>query len=220
MTVLPSTERRPPPNLPAACHAAWRTAVESHAGQLRSCDGRPYITHPETVATVVYELGWPTDVVKMALLHDVLEDSPLSPQALAADHGQQVCDVVQVLTKDKRLPKSDRGPDAKCRLARALPKLGPAVAIVKLVDRAHNMVTAQHLPRTKQAAMVSDVQYFFAPLAHQLGLEKWCVWLKAFCPAQNGIEDAAFIELMKSFMPEAHPSAVAKAWGGNLLSHG
>lgn len=204
--------RCPPVHLPNACHAAWHTAHQGHAGQYRSSDGQDYITHPETVATVAHAWGWPVDVVKVALLHDVLEDSDLPAQTLAQQHGQQVCNVVLALSKDKRLPKTDQGPEAKCRLALALPHLGPQAGVVKLIDRAHNMVTAQHLPKHKQMAMVSDAQYFFAPLARVLGLESFAKWLDACCPAQQGLHDGGFVELMQSFLSEAHPAAVTRAW--------
>ncbi len=206
------SDRRPPKHLLQACHAAWHTAHAAHLGQYRSRDGCPYITHPETVAAVVQDWGLHHEVVNMALLHDVLEDSAVTPAELAARHGARVAQVVSALSKNKELPKADQGAEAKCRLALALPVLGPAAGLVKLVDRAHNMVTAAHLPHHKQAALVSDARYFFAPLAEQLGLKQFAEWFCACCPAQQDMTDAEFVRMMRAFHKSA-PS-VALMVGG------
>ena len=197
------SDRRPPKQLPQACHAAWHTAHAAHMGQYRSRDGRPYITHPETVAAVVQDWGLHHEVVNMALLHDVLEDSAVTSAELAARHGARVAQVVSALSKNKQLPKAEQGPEAKCRLALALPVLGPAAGVVKLVDRAHNMVTAAHLPHHKQAALVSDARYFFGPLAQQLGLKQLAEWFVACCPTQQGMTDAEFVRMMGAFQSSA-----------------
>ncbi len=206
------SDRRPPKHLPQACHAAWHTAHAAHLGQYRSRDGCPYITHPETVAAVVQDWGLHHDVVNMALLHDVLEDSAVTPAELAARHGVRVAQVVSALSKNKELPKAEQGAEAKCRLALALPVLGPAAGLVKLVDRAHNMVTAAHLPHHKQAALVSDARYFFAPLAQQVGLKQLAEWFGACCPMQQDMTDAEFVRMMRAFHKSA-PS-VALMVGG------
>jgi len=212
------SDRQPPATLPADCYAAWQDALEGHRGQIRTSDQEPYIAHPEAVATVVGAWGWSPSVIKVALLHDVLEDSEMGLSDLAKKHGPEGANAVAVLSKDKTLPKTDQGPEAKCRLALSLPRVGPAVGLVKLVDRAHNMTTAQHLSRDKQRAMVSDAHYFFAPLARQLGLNRLANWFEACCPAQLGWADHEFVLAMQSFAGEAHPKAVMAWWRAQVLN--
>lgn len=182
-----------------ACHAAWCTAYQGHDGQVRSADHRPYITHPETVAQVVQVWVGTDEATNIALLHDYLEDCNVTPDELAKRHGFAVARAVQALSKDKSLAKSEQGAEAKCRLVRALPSLGPAVGIVKLVDRAHNMVTAKHLRREKQTEMASDARYYFAPLARQLGLSGLAQWYETFSPGTlENWSDDEFVRYMTS----------------------
>lgn len=216
MCNLPQPDRCPPPGLPSSCLPAWRDAVIAHDGQKRSFDNAPYITHPQTVAETLATWGWSATVVSIGLLHDSMEDCEwMSPQLLAERHGHDVAQSVAVLSKDKSLPKADQGPEAKCRLALALPKLGPAIGIVKLIDRAHNMVTATHLHREKQAELVSDARYFFSPLARQLGLSKLSAWFQSCCPVQHGLQRDEFTTLMQSFSDEGNPCAVQQTWNDN-----
>ncbi len=216
MCNVPQPDRCPPSSLPSACLPAWRDAVIAHEGQKRSFDDTAYITHPLAVAETLATWGWSAKVVSIGLLHDSMEDCQwMSPQLLSERHGHDVAQSVAVLSKDKSLPKTDQGPEAKCRLALALPKLGPTIGIVKLVDRAHNMVTATHLRREKQAALVSDARYFFSPLARQLGLSKLSAWFQSCCPVQHGLQSHEFSTLMKSFSDEGNPSAVYQTWHDN-----
>lgn len=217
MFTLNFSDRRPPTSLPSACHAAWCDAYDAHLGQVRSFDQRPYMAHPTAVGAVLSAWGWDDGVVKVGLLHDTLEDSDLSIQTLAQRHGPDVARAVSALSKNKALPKAEQGAEAKCRLALSLPSLGPSVGLVKLVDRAHNMVTASHLPREKQQALVSDAHYFFAPLAKLLGLSRLAIWFEACCPAQLGWSDQEFVQAMVAFTSEAHPQQVSSAWRGQTM---
>jgi hypothetical protein len=61
---------------------ALAIATIAHAGQVDKA-GRPYIEHPLRVARRVMETGGPQPVVAAALLHDVVEDTGLTHEALA-----------------------------------------------------------------------------------------------------------------------------------------
>lgn len=113
-----------------------RAAFQAHDGQKRK-DGAPYIVHPLRVATcVVEELGAKdTDLVAAALLHDTVEDTELTLEAVEALAGPRVRALVDLLTKPDIQPKDE--------LDRVyFKKLGEGDAgasVVKCADRIDNL---------------------------------------------------------------------------------
>ena len=63
-------------------------ACEMHAGQLRS-SGEEYVCHPLQVAMIMVELGMDSETVEAALLHDVVEDTPATPEDIKRQFGEQ-----------------------------------------------------------------------------------------------------------------------------------
>ncbi len=75
---------------------AERIAREAHAGQVDRVNGRPYIEHVERVAGMVSG----DEAKAVAWLHDVLEDSDVTPEALeAAGISDRVILAVRHLTR-------------------------------------------------------------------------------------------------------------------------
>jgi (p)ppGpp synthase/HD superfamily hydrolase len=74
-------------------------AAKAHAGVYRKWSGEPYIEHPERVAARLAALGFPAEVVAAALLHDVVEDTPVSGAEIAAAFGSEVAALVLEVTK-------------------------------------------------------------------------------------------------------------------------
>lgn len=60
---------------------AYEVADQRHASQLRQ-SGDPYITHPLAVANILAELGMDTTTLVAALLHDTVEDTGYTLEAL------------------------------------------------------------------------------------------------------------------------------------------
>jgi (p)ppGpp synthase/HD superfamily hydrolase len=104
-------------------------------------DNLPYLIHvglvtAEVIAALRVEGGHDeTLAVQCALLHDVLEDTPVTYAALEADFGSAVAAGVQALSKDPRLDKAQQMPDSLRRIQQQ-----PAeVWLVKLADRICNL---------------------------------------------------------------------------------
>ncbi|WP_251277041.1 HD domain-containing protein, partial [Enterobacter hormaechei] len=87
----------PPEQLPLL-RRAWEVGAAAHAGQTRK-SGEPYITHPVAVAQVLAELGLDVEALIAAILHDTIEDTPLTREALAAEFGEPVAELVDGVTK-------------------------------------------------------------------------------------------------------------------------
>ena len=79
-------------------------AAKAHAGVYRMGSGEPYVEHCERVAASLAALGFPEYVVAAALLHDVVEDCPVSSAELAAEFGSEVAELVAEVTNPV-LPK-------------------------------------------------------------------------------------------------------------------
>ncbi len=155
-------------------HAAFNFAVEAHASQKRE-DGTPYVTHVIHVAEIV--AGWKADrdTVIAALLHDVLEDTPVHREEIAVKFGRKVAMLVEGITK---FSQADLSPDLPLdRKIETLRKLFDVMRfdvrsiLIKLADRLHNVQTIDSLPtpeRRRRFAIETLSVYY--KIAFHLGL--------------------------------------------------
>ena len=79
----------------------------AHAGQTRK-SGEPYITHPIAVAKVLADQGLDIETLIAAILHDTIEDTPLTRECLAGEFGETVAELVDGVTKLDKLHFRDR----------------------------------------------------------------------------------------------------------------
>jgi (p)ppGpp synthase/HD superfamily hydrolase len=121
--------------------AAYRFAAEAHNDQLFPGTDWPYIVHismvcMEVLAALSEEQNNDGDLaVQCALLHDTLEDTDVTYDALSARFGEAVADGVEALTKDPSLPKEERMQDSLSRIVQQPKEIG----MVKLADRITNL---------------------------------------------------------------------------------
>ncbi len=85
-------------NLQEEIEAARALCISAHAGQFRRDGVTPYHTHPMAVADAV-----PDELKPAALLHDVLEDTHIEPEALRMYFSDRTCNAVAALTKKSRM---------------------------------------------------------------------------------------------------------------------
>nr|WP_230987613.1 RelA/SpoT family protein [Mycolicibacter heraklionensis] len=158
----------------ALLQRAYEVAEQRHATQLRH-SGDPYITHPVAVATILAELGMDTITLVAALLHDTVEDTGYTLEALAGEFGDEVAHLVDGVTK---LDKVVLGTAAEAETIRKMViamARDPRVLVIKVADRLHNMRTIRFLAPEKQARKARETLEVIAPLAHRLGMAtvKW-----------------------------------------------
>ena len=169
---------------------AYETADLLHRDQLRR-SGEPYITHPLAVAIILAELGMTGPTLAAALLHDTVEDTEYSLEALIEDFGEEIGSLVDGVTK------LDRVTYGKASAAETVRKMVVAMAqdirvlVIKLADRLHNMRTISWLPDAKQQKKATETLEIFAPLAHRLGMNtlKWELEDLAFAALQPKVYD-------------------------------
>jgi (p)ppGpp synthase/HD superfamily hydrolase len=91
---------------------AREVAVSAHAGQVRNgSGGRPYIEHPLVVAELLAEHRFADPVLAAALLHDVVEESPLEVEEISGRFGPEVGDLVAALTDAEEIESYQRRKD-------------------------------------------------------------------------------------------------------------
>ena len=153
---------------------AFQVGAQAHEGQERK-SGEPYITHPVAVAGILAELGLDAETIIAAILHDTLEDTELSREALAAEFGEVVAELVDGVTKlDKMRFGSRQEADAESfrkmllAMARDL-----RVILIKLADRLHNMRTLGAKDGDSRRRIARETLEIFAPIAQRLGMNKF-----------------------------------------------
>ncbi len=162
-----------------------------HEGQLR-LSGEPYFeTHCGWVAGFIDNLVHKEAWTIAALLHDTVEDTGESLEKIKdlfpGELGQEVTHIIDGVTKMSN-PR-----DGSTREIETLRKIAmfrdPAVFVVKLADKSHNLMTLQHMPRGKQWQKATEAIRAYGKLAGILNCYRWRRW----------IEDMAF--------PYAEPEA-------------
>ncbi len=150
--------------------AAYELAVESHRPQRRK-SGEPYILHPIAVATIcTEEIGLGPTAVAAALLHDVVEDTPVKLEDIRVKFGNQIAKMVDGLTKlDSAYNAESQQAENVLKVLSTLVE-DVRVVLIKMADRLHNMRTLGAMARQKQLKIAAETSYVYAPLAHRLGL--------------------------------------------------
>ena len=185
-----------PPDKVASVEEAYRFAEEAHAGQYRK-SGEPFIEHPLSTALYLADLHFDYNALRAALLHDVIEDTPVTYEELAQRFGEEVATLVDGVTKltqnelmntwgeDEIRPVQNTNEAARAASIRKMLMTmaeDVRVVIIKLADRLHNMRTLDSMPEHRREAIAQETLDIYAPLAHRLGMWelKWLLEDLAF----------------------------------------
>ena len=156
---------------------AYRFAEQAHSGQKRA-SGEPYITHCVAVAEILAEMRVPPVVVIAGLLHDTVEDTPVTLEEIRREFGDETAKLVDGVTKLTNLPRVSRGdqhdeevlpepgpasrPDGRTRAG------GMAEATLEPATRSRRRDLASETLRKTFMAMGEDVRVVLIKLADRL----------------------------------------------------
>ncbi len=150
----------------------YEFALNAHKGQKRK-SGEDYIQHPIAIAKILAEIGMGASTISAALLHDVPEDTDVTPEEVEKKFGKEIAKVVDGVTK---LGKIRLRGSQKEYFLENLRKMFFAMAedirvvIIKLADRLHNMRTLEYVPGEKQQRIAQETMEIFVPIANRLGI--------------------------------------------------
>lgn len=149
---------------------AYELANYSHRYQRRK-SGEPYMYHPIAVARIcAEEIGLGPTAICAALLHDVVEDTPVTLDDIRADFGERIAQMVGGLTKLDSAYNNESQQAANFKKVLSTLIVDVRIVLIKMADRLHNMRTIKSMPEHKQFKIAAETSYVYAPLAHRLGL--------------------------------------------------
>ena len=174
---------------------AFVFAYKAHGDQLRKT-GEPYIIHPLAVTEILTELEAESDTLVAALLHDTVEDTPVSLALIAELFGDEVAALVDGVTKLGRIPYSSKEEIQAENMRKMFLAMAKdiRVVLIKLADRLHNMRTMKHQSPEKQIEKALETKDIYAPLAHRLGIYKIKWELEDLC--LRYLDKEAYYELV------------------------
>src|SRR6202166_4033629 len=181
----------------ALLNRAYVYAMKAHGEQKRA-SGDPYFSHPIEVAGMLTDLKLDDATIAAALLHDTIEDTPVTRAEIDQLFGPDIGTLVDGLTKLKKLDLVSK----QAAQAENLRKLLLAIAddvrvlLVKLADRLHNMRTLDFVPPDARRRIAEETLDIYAPLAARMGMHGM----------QEELEDLAFHELN----PDAYNVVLAR----------
>ena len=172
--------------------------------------GEPYITHPIAVAEILGSFRMDVDTIVAAILHDTVEDTPVTEEDLTAEFGKDVAQIVNGVTKLKSSNEKHVNKAATFYRIITATLEDPRVLIVKLADRLHNMTTIEAVPEKKQQATAKETLDFYVPFARILGLNDLADYIEILCyrslkaPMYNKLSDKLMQHgLGRTFQQEA-----------------
>ncbi|MEX0877901.1 MAG: bifunctional (p)ppGpp synthetase/guanosine-3',5'-bis(diphosphate) 3'-pyrophosphohydrolase [Candidatus Spechtbacterales bacterium] len=166
LSFFPSAEER------ELIQRAFDLAHKAHAPQKRE-SGEPYIIHPVEAALTLAQMKMDAQTVAAALLHDVVDDTPVTLKEVRAEFGEDVAFLVDGVSKLGKIKY--RGVE---RHAENLRKMLIAMAqdvrviLIKFADRLHNIKTLSALPQRKRERIALETLEIYAPIAMRLGVSE------------------------------------------------
>ena len=152
---------------------AYEFTAAQHQAQKR-LSGEPYLSHPLEVVNLLADMRLDVVCLAAGMLHDVVEDTPITIDQLRKDFGPEVARIVEGVTKIGRIhftsPEEQQAENFRKMVLAIVDDV--RVILVKLADRLHNMRTLQYLPADKIQRIARETLDIYAPIAHRLGMGK------------------------------------------------
>lgn len=160
-------------------HQAYLLALEAHRGQKRRT-GEPYITHPVAVACLLADMKMDHQSIMAALLHDVIEDTPVLKSEIEEKFGKSVADLVDGVSKLTQIEFVSKEHAQAENFRKMVLAMGRdiRVILVKLADRLHNMRTLGSLHAQKRHRIARETLEIYAPVSKRLGMRNISVELE------------------------------------------
>jgi guanosine-3',5'-bis(diphosphate) 3'-pyrophosphohydrolase len=158
---------------------AYDFAKKSHGNEKR-LSWEPYIVHPVYVAKYLMMIKPWLYAIQAALLHDVIEDTPVTAEEIKKEFWPEVAFLCLGLEKVSKVRY--HGEDRQIEtLKKTFLAMGHDIRVifVKLADRIHNIQTLKYHPkREKQERIANETLKIYAPIAKRLWIEVFQLYLE------------------------------------------
>ena len=156
---------------------AFAFASKAHEGQCRK-SGEPFVIHPVEVAIILADqLHMDVETLCAAILHDTVEDTPVTHEQIEQEFGEEVAQLVEGVTKISRIEVESLSDEQVATIRKMFVAMNKdiRVVVIKLADRLHNMRTLGALREDRRIFKSRETLEIYAPIAHRLGINsiKW-----------------------------------------------
>lgn len=166
--------------------AAFDLCKRVHERQKRK-SGDPYYTHPVAVAMILADYEADADTIIAALLHDAVEDTPLTLEGIEREFGPSVAALIDGATKiypeDVAWSPALDDQIETLRKIFTLMEKDVRIMIIKIADRLHNMQTIAFMPEERKRSYAQETLDVFVKIAERLCIEHIKDELEALCLA-------------------------------------
>jgi len=160
---------------------AFWFAEKAHHDQFRF-SGEPYFIHLVAATRILLHIQPDLETICACLLHDVIEDTPITPDEIERRFGARIrflCEGVEKITK-VRLQGKERELESLRKLFVAMAK-DVRVIFIKLSDRIHNLSTLDHVPKEKRTRIARESLQIYVPVADRLGINEFKTQMEDLC---------------------------------------
>lgn len=157
----------------ARLRLSYSVAFRAHEGQTRK-SGESYIEHPVAVANILADMGMDVETIMAGLLHDVVEDTPVTKDDLEQLFGPTVASLVDGVSKLEKIEfksKLELQAENFRKMLLAMAR-DIRVIVIKLADRLHNMRTIASTSRASQIRKARETIDIYGPIARRLGMHQ------------------------------------------------
>lgn len=150
---------------------AYEHGAEAHKDQTR-ISGEPYIYHPVAVARILAGMRMDQASICAAILHDTLEDTPLTREQIETEFGGEIAGLVEGVTKLDKMKfrtRLEASAESFRKLMLAMSR-DLRVIFIKLADRMHNMRTISAMNPDSRRRIARETLDIYAPIADRLGM--------------------------------------------------
>ena len=122
---------------------AFDFAYKAHKGQTRKASDIPYIIHPIEVAVILIKNKARDNVVISGLLHDVVEDTPISLEKIRNEFGEEIARLVDGATEPLELRQGNEITNWKKRKRHTIKLIKTADIDLKMLSCADKLANIQ-----------------------------------------------------------------------------
>lgn len=158
---------------------AYIYAAQAHNGQKR-LSGEDYIVHPLKATQILLTMKPDASTIQACILHDVIEDTPITYDDILAEFWKEVADLCQWLVKVSkvRYQWEDRQLETLKKTFLAMAS-DLRVIFIKIADRIHNIQTLHFHPKEEKKQRIAlETLKIYVPICKRLGLYQFQLYLE------------------------------------------